>query len=111
MRPVVCLPPGSQLPARPPSFPLPPSRSRIPENTPPSPRSPESVSVLPTPGLSRPALAQRVRSPPGRERADASSAPSPRGVPASRTAAPSCSGLREQVRAAAAWRAPAPRPG
>lgn len=39
------------------------------------------------------------------------SAPSPRGVPASRTAAPSCSGLREQVRAAAAWRAPAPRPG
>lgn len=79
MRPVVCLPRSSQPPARPPSFPLPPSRSRIPENTLPSPRSPESAP--PTPGLSRPALAQRVRSPPGRERADANSAPAPRPPP------------------------------
>lgn len=79
MRPVVCLPRSSQPPARPPSFPLPPSWSRIPENTLPSPRSPESAP--PTPGLSRPALAQRVRSPPGRERADANSAPAPRPPP------------------------------
>lgn len=39
------------------------------------------------------------------------SAPAVLWVLASRTAARSCSGLREQVRAAAAWRAPAPRPG
>lgn len=37
--------------------------------------------------------------------------PLPERVLASRTAAPSCSGLREQVRAAAAWRTPAPRSG
>lgn len=39
------------------------------------------------------------------------SAPAVLWVLASRTAARSCSGLREQVRAAAAWRAPAQRPG
>lgn len=39
------------------------------------------------------------------------SAPAVLWVLASRTAARSCSGLREQVRAAAAWRAPAPCPG
>lgn len=37
--------------------------------------------------------------------------PLPARALASRTAAPSCSGLREQVRAAAARRAPASRPG
>lgn len=88
-----CLPCGSQPSTRPQSIP-PPSRSRIPENTPPSP---DSLSLhLPTPGCPTPKSAlllhrprpppvprsairpkRRVRSPSRRERADASSAPRP----------------------------------
>ena len=121
--------PSLQLPAiyPPPEYP-PPSRPRIPENTPPSP---DSVSLhLPTPGCPTPKSAllrrprpppvprskRRVRSPSRRERADASSAPRP-----SAPSRPefwlharlpkSCSGLREQVRAAAARRSPARLPG
>lgn len=111
-------------------LPEPPSWTPIPENTPPFPclspllctvqpqasslRAPGQCLRLPHPQLRTPSLLPPSASwkrAGGCHLGPRPSAPVVLWVLASRTAARSCSGLREQVRAAAAWRAPVPRPG